>query len=1387
MNDAYSDDDLRELEYREIVSSLPTRTEIFLPTDKFTLDQRLAGIRKVQDIYTKRLDAIYRPKLRDLRKKYKGTKRCFVIGNGPSLNETDLSVLKDEVTFAVNGFFLKAKDLDWRPTFYVVEDHLVAEDRRRWINAFEGSTKLFPAYLGYCLDEGQDTIFFNHLPRKSFPHGYDFSTDAAQATYTGCTVTFTCMQLAFYFGFEEIYLIGVDASYDLPQDVKQADSYAVGVLDMKSDDPNHFHPDYFGKGFRWHDPQVEKMVQAYQEARRVTERTDQRIYNATIGGKLEVFERRAYADIFPDARAPEVVAAANKKALAERVVTPRLLVLDITAQGDGSATGELKRNIFAQWPDDNYLQIFNKGGDALGVQRGLVADQAHDYPADADELERVVDEFDPELILYRPVPDAPALHEFAMHAIASRPSVPLVTWIMDDWPARLEVDDPSQYTARNEDWLWLLENSALRLSICEKMSDAFKERYGYEFQPFANGIEPKDWSSLEYPPDSELVVRYAGALADNMGAGSVMRVAQAIESLAEEGLPIRFEIRTREIWKIRRGSQYQDLKRTSIVTDLLSPEDYRKWLSSAGAVLIAYNFDDDSLRYVGLSMANKLPECLASAAPLIVHGPKAAATVSFVADLDCALVLDKPDPDSVKAGLRELLDKDRRRKLGARGREVAFEKLNLEEIRTRFMDAMSAAAKSGASSAPSTRALVYPRSLKMGVDETKVVAELLSKKRGESNVMFDVGAHVGTSAAFFDALGWSLYCFEPNDENRARLTARFGENPRIRIDKRAVGEAVEKDQAFFVSEESTGIGTLHAFRDTHEEACTVDVTTVGEVARQHGVEKIDFLKIDVEGLDFAVLKGVPWDTIKPEVIECEFEDAKTVPLGHTYTDMADFLVDKGYTVYISEWHPIIRYGIAHDWCRLTKYPSALATPQGWGNLLAFREDPGLDSLAAAFRNNLVSRDVARRDAARRSAAARRRTSILAAQKGHAADRYAHFAESIKGRSHLLYHAGRFVARSARTVWRRRFGLGGAAILAIVIPLVAALLVPSATFAWILVGLSALAVAALAAALILLAMLGLLRQRTADAEGRHRAVLGRIEAANRRTGELDAKLDRIIRSNEALSLQHATELELLRERAVAAERQLGALRYPEAPPCIVFFGHHKCASRFFRFQLMSRVAEMSGAGVLKYEIENPPFHYSQMDELDLANIDFSSLSSSERNVVLFANATLRSLEKIRSVAPDWKGVRVVRDPRQILVSNYFHHRAGHPTEGAGWVWDKLATDQPILQKLSEEDGLLYELDNISKEVIEEQILAPFTDDRLLQFRLEDYVLDPRKYLSEIGEWLCVSDIAGIDLSPVYVNSESGAWQNHFTPRVREIFKERYGQGLINLGYEKTFDW
>ncbi len=66
----------------------------------------------------------------------------------------------------------------------------------------------------------------------------------------------------------------------------------------QGDDPNHFHPGYFGKGFRWQLPDLETSEKAYRLARQVYEQAGRQVVDATVGGKLQVFRKVDYASLF---------------------------------------------------------------------------------------------------------------------------------------------------------------------------------------------------------------------------------------------------------------------------------------------------------------------------------------------------------------------------------------------------------------------------------------------------------------------------------------------------------------------------------------------------------------------------------------------------------------------------------------------------------------------------------------------------------------------------------------------------------------------------------------------------------------------------------------------------------------------------------------------------------------------------------------------------------------------------------------------------------------------------------------------------------------------------------------------------------------------------------
>jgi FkbM family methyltransferase len=179
--------------------------------------------------------------------------------------------------------------------------------------------------------------------------------------------------------------------------------------------------------------------------------------------------------------------------------------------------------------------------------------------------------------------------------------------------------------------------------------------------------------------------------------------------------------------------------------------------------------------------------------------------------------------------------------------------------------------------------------------------------------MIDVGAHHDSALRKFADNAWSIFAFEPDKNNRKILIDKYATYPNITIDPRGCSDKEEINVPFFTSDESTGISGLSSFVDSHIEISKVDITTLSKYIEDNQIQDVDFLKIDTEGFDYFVLKGFPFEKIKPKVIVCEFEDNKTIPLGYVYQNLGYFLKEQGYEVILSEWYPIKRYGIAHDW------------------------------------------------------------------------------------------------------------------------------------------------------------------------------------------------------------------------------------------------------------------------------------------------------------------------------------------------------------------------------------------------------------------------------------------------------------------------------------------
>ena len=213
-------------------------------------------------------------------------KRAFIIGNGPSLKQTDLSKLKNEFTFGLNRIYLMFPELGFETTYFVTINDLVVEQCAAEIAALK-----MPKFLSWR----SHRFFPAGAPPANFLYTtYDnpaFSEDVRGRVWESATVTYVAMQLAFHMGFEKVFLIGVDHSSAVPGKPNT-------TITSQGDDPNHFNPHYFGKGFRWQLPDFEMSEIGYRLARQAYQQAGRSIVDATVGGKLTIFPKADYDSLF---------------------------------------------------------------------------------------------------------------------------------------------------------------------------------------------------------------------------------------------------------------------------------------------------------------------------------------------------------------------------------------------------------------------------------------------------------------------------------------------------------------------------------------------------------------------------------------------------------------------------------------------------------------------------------------------------------------------------------------------------------------------------------------------------------------------------------------------------------------------------------------------------------------------------------------------------------------------------------------------------------------------------------------------------------------------------------------------------------------------------------
>lgn len=242
----------------------------------------------------------YTEKLKRYKDLYKG-KRCFIIGNGPSLTIEDLEKLKGEITFASNSIYALYKHTSWRPTFHCAWDESFCKKMMSEKEDVEWLASNCEAFFTSIMSEGfayRDCEDIRNLYYVKDVRGNDgkpglprFSDDCSRQVYSSGSIAYMMLQLAVYMGFEEMYLLGMDCSFS----VEKYSDGSVTRNDVR--DHNHLIQQMEeGQGMALSEEAgifagIDMIMDGYRAAKQYADLHGIRICNATKGGKLELFPR----------------------------------------------------------------------------------------------------------------------------------------------------------------------------------------------------------------------------------------------------------------------------------------------------------------------------------------------------------------------------------------------------------------------------------------------------------------------------------------------------------------------------------------------------------------------------------------------------------------------------------------------------------------------------------------------------------------------------------------------------------------------------------------------------------------------------------------------------------------------------------------------------------------------------------------------------------------------------------------------------------------------------------------------------------------------------------------------------------------------------------------
>lgn len=407
---------------------------------------------------------------------------------------------------------------------------------------------------------------------------------------------------------------------------------------------------------------------------------------------------------------------------------PRVLIIGCTFE-DSTANGVTLYNLFADWPKEQlavadwhvdedfcqknrqcsmYYSFFSKTKKTTcstkAPKRPLVKVFFHfiahwlverigfwDIVPESrmtDKFLSFVNDFSPDII-YTPLGTLRQIK--FIEQLHQQTHIPLAIHIWDDWVTSSFINTHRWFTfiwkrVYNQAFRRILAQTTVRMTICKTMSDEYKQRYGFDFEPFHNPVDTTWWKQKRhYPAYSERLTSflYAGKI-NRDTLTPLLEMCEAVERLNQEGTQVGFDIYSP---RFSDDLQHKFSKYThSRILPALPHTEMPELLEKYVGLFLCLGFSRRSIRYTRLSMPTKISEYMISGTPILLYCPPELALYKYCKENKIAYISEK-GTDHLKQGIQFILNHDDfTEKITQKALSTVTEELDCTIIRKRFLD-----------------------------------------------------------------------------------------------------------------------------------------------------------------------------------------------------------------------------------------------------------------------------------------------------------------------------------------------------------------------------------------------------------------------------------------------------------------------------------------------------------------------------------------------------------------------------------------------------------------------------------------------------------------------------------------------------------------------------